>query len=392
MLFRSVSVDETAAAADGAAEEGEEGGTLSAAERLASVTGGQGANWTFPVSWSNNLSVDSMRPQHRPTYNPFFSMTFSVAPRYILTPVVSIGARMSLDIEMTDSNLTPEGRDLEWGDLQLDTTFAVPWRPGGLTIAPAIALRLPTSQLSRGQNRALGPTVRLGLIKVFSVAQGLIIGGSLGYTFWVHRDGQRQFRQGTASAANTGVDVTGTDLSVNGGNDTPFCRGATLNPSASDLDVRGCNGGNQVRHQPSIAAFVAFVPVSHLTVSMSFAAFWLANRSHDVSYLPTDQVVTQNGQPVAIGDNSPTHTTTVTSFSASVGWDWTSWLTTTIGYNTLSFYPDSDGSFENFIYNENSQFNLSVAFRPSALISSLKAAEEESEEEVAAAALQQFAF
>lgn len=148
-----VSVDETAAAADGAAEEGEEGGTLSAAERLASVTGGQGANWTFPVSWSNNLSVDSMRPQHRPTYNPFFSMTFSVAPRYILTPVVSIGARMSLDIEMTDSNLTPEGRDLEWGDLQLDTTFAVPWRPGGLTIAPAIALRLPTSQLSHGSDR-----------------------------------------------------------------------------------------------------------------------------------------------------------------------------------------------------------------------------------------------
>lgn len=380
-------------AADRARASNENSGTLSAAERLASVAGGQGVPWTFPINWSNNLSVDSLRPQHRPTYNPFYSMTFSAAPRYIFSPVVSIGARMSLDVEFTDSNLTPEGRDLEWGDLQLDTTFALPWHPGGLIIAPAVAVRLPTSQLSRGQSRALGPTARLGIIKVFGVLDGLVVGGSLGYTFWVHHDGQRQQRDGTAGAGNVGVDSTGRPLDINGSaGGAPSCPGASNSPDATNFGVRGCAGGNQVRHQPSIAAFVSLVPVNHLTVSVSFAGFWLVNRGHDVSYLSPGQVVTADGQPVAVGDNSPTHTTTVTSFSASVSWDFSSWLTASIGYSTLSFYPDSDGSFENFIYNENSQFNLGLSFRPGALTTQLRSEATAEEEQAAEAAFQRVAF
>lgn len=381
---------EEAVADDADSEDGEGGGTLSAAERLSSMTGAQGVPWTFPVTWSNNLSVDSMRPQHRPTYNPFYSMTFSIAPRYVFSSLLSIGARMSLDVEFTDSNLTPETRDLEWGDLQLDVQFALPWRLGGIGFAVTTAIRLPTSQLSRGQNRVLGPSIRLAGIKAFDVANGLVMGGFLGYTLWTHSSGARRFRDGTAGAGSPGNDSTGRPIQTF--NAQTDCDQTSLSADVTALGNGTCNGGNQVRHQPSIVAFVSLVPVNHLTLSVSFAAFWLVNRGHSTSYVPAGNVVTADGQPLGVGDNSPTHTTTVTSFSASIGWDWTSWLTTTLGYSTLSFYPDSDGSFENFIYNENSQFNLSVAFRPSALVSSLKAAEEESEEEVAAAALQQFAF
>jgi hypothetical protein len=387
----TVAVEDTAAAADSAEEEdGHGGGTLSAAERLASVTGGQGVPWTFPINWSNNLSVDSMRPQHRPTYNPFMSMSFSTSPRYILTPVVSIGARMSLEVELTDSNLTPEGRDLEWGDLQLDTTFAPTWRPGGVILAPSLAVRLPTSQLSRGQSRLLGPTARIGAIKVFDVLDGLIVGGAVAYTLWTHHDGQRRLREGTSGADNTGTDVTGQPLAVRNAGSQSACPVGSITPDATNFGTAACTGGNLVRHQPSVAVFVAFVPINHLTISASFAAFWLVNRPNNTTYLPTDQVVTANGQPITVADTSPTHSTTITSFSASVGWDWTSYLTTTIGYSTLSFYPDSDGSFENFIYNENSQFNLGVQFRPAALVTQIRASS--SDEAQAAAAMERLAF
>ncbi|MEM1283230.1 MAG: hypothetical protein AAGG81_06720 [Chlamydiota bacterium] len=62
------------------------------------------------------------------------------------------------------------------------------------------------------------------------------------------------------------------------------------------------------------------------------------------------------------------------------------YMTVGFSYSTLAFYPDSDGGLENFFYNENSQFSLSLQFRPSALANQLRSARAEAAEAEAAGA------
>ena len=373
---------------------GSGGGTLSAAERAASVTGGQGLPWVFPMSWTNNVTVRTFAPGAQLTYDPTFSMSFAVAPRWIFSPRFSIGARQTLDVELTNSSYTPESQDLEWGDLQFDATFPLPWRPGGVSISPSIIARLPTSQLSRHQNRYFGPTARILFIKPFSVLDGLVTGLSLGYTGWIGGSSRRLFT-GT-SGVDGNVQVPGVPDGVvsrdaAGAPDCTRAFGDTSNAGAQNAAATSgsCAGGNQVRHQTSVAAFASLIPTSGLSINLSFAWITIHNRPHDPSYLPTDQVVTADGQPLEIGDNSPTHMTHITSLSLGVSYDLASYLTVGLSYSTLAFYPDSDATVENAFYNENSQLNLSVSFRPAALVVSLKPP---SDDATAAAALSRVAF
>ncbi len=76
----------------------------------------------------------------------------------------------------------------------------------------------------------------------------------------------------------------------------------------------------------------------------------------------------------------------------SVGYDITPYFTASIGYSTLAFYPDSDGTPEHLFYNENSQFSLSFQFRPAALIAQRRAAqaEEDADAEQVANAVSNF--
>lgn len=366
------SEEASGAAGEQDGEGAEEGETLSAAERAASVTGGQGLPWVFPISWTHNLSVRTLAPNSQLTYNPFYSWSFAASPRWIFSPVFSIGARMTLDVELTDSNSTVEPRDLEWGDLQLDATFALPWRPGGISISPTIALRLPTSNSSRGQSRALGPTVRLLLIKPWSVLQGLVTGVSMGLTGWVHHDSPR-LRAGTAGADfDTALSTTpGFQLADGGGDFSSaydrVCR--TIEDGESSTSGRNCIGSNQTRIQFSLSLFASLIPVKGFAINLSYAWIYLRRGQLADQTIGRDQgVITENPDGLQLGDNSRQHHTHISQFSLGVSYDFTPYFTMGLSYNTLAFYPDSDGSLENFFYNENSQFSLSLQFRPAALV------------------------
>ena len=61
-----------------------------------------------------------------------------------------------------------------------------------------------------------------------------------------------------------------------------------------------------------------------------------------------------------------------TFFGLSASYDIKPWFTTTLNYNTLSFFPDSDGSFENFFYNENTTVSLTFTLRIDGLYASVR--------------------
>lgn len=339
---------------------------VSTADRLASVAGGVGLPWTAPLTWTHNLSARTLAPNGQLTYDPFYSWSFSLRPRWIFDHGTSVGARQNLDVELTEANGTVHDRQLIWSDTQVDATFTLPWKPLDFIISPALTMTLPVSLASRGASRVLGPGIRLLSFRAFSVGQGLILGFQGSYTGWI-RHGERQSMDGPG-APPPGDRGANSNCTPTYG---PGQSGAGVDLSGLDCNVGG-PGAND--HTVSAALFGTFIPIDRLAINLSVAYIWAFDRD-----LGTDCVDTLSG-PVCRGDGSATKQNTLLSFSMSVGYDFTPYFTGTIGYGTFTSAVDSDGGREQLFFNENSQLFLSLQFRPAALIAHRRAkAEAEAE-------------
>lgn len=346
------------------------------ADRLAQANPNSGLPWALPINFSQQFTVGLYADEYDFTPNPTYAWAFSMVPRYNLDNGLSIGLRIPLSIEWTDSDFAAGERYLWWGDLQADATYTLPWKPGGTMIIPSFLLSAGTSPISRGARRYVGPGGRLLFIKPIPILGGLILGGGASYTYW-------------AGDQNEGVTPRGR---VRGDNQSWECQRSLQDGFSRSAPCDVVPGTNTpIRHVLSAGLFGTLIPASGWQINLSFTAIW--NKGDGVG---EDCVETETGI-VCLGDNSDNdHWRQLTSFGFSFGYDVTSYMTMTLGYSTLAFHPDSEGGAESMFFNENTQVNLGLQFRVDGMVVALRAMADEAEEgdgeEAAAEGLRRTAF
>jgi len=358
--------------ADGDRDAPEEPGT---ADRLAQANPNSGLPWALPINFSQQFTVGLYAPQYNLTKNPTYAWAFSAIPRYNLDNGLSIGLRIPLSIEWTDSDFAAGDRYLWWGDLQADATYPLPWKPGGTMIIPSLLLSAGTSPISRGARRYVGPGGRLLFIKPLPILGGLILGGGASYTYW-------------AGSGQEGVSPRGR---VRGDNQSFECQRSLQDGFTRSAPCDVVPGTNTpIEHVVSAGLFGTLIPAAGWQINLSFTAIW--NKGGGVG---EDCVEIESGI-VCLGDNSANdHWRQLTSFGFSFGYDVTSYMTMTLGYSTLAFHPDSEGGAESMFFNENTQVNLALQFRVDGMVVALRAMadeEEGSDEEATAEAMRRTAF
>jgi hypothetical protein len=357
-----------AAARPAASEEASEGGEASTADRLAQAVPTAGVPWSMPISFGNNMTVNTLSEASQPSYDPFFQLTFLGAFRWNFGKGLLIGIQQGANLELTaheasiNSSLTTYPRTLDWQDTRLDATYSLPWSPLGIGITTQLALFMPTSKFSRASGRALGISPLLFLVKAFPVAQGLIFTGLWRYTGWtgdLHAVENPDARQRPCA----------TDQSADG-------TGQNFVP---------CNtGANPIRHSNSATLGVTFLPVAGLAFSASYGGFWRrAEHASAFELGPEDGVIT-NGGTASDGESTSRNQRPFQNLSIGVSYDISSYLTIGLSYNTFSSWYNPNGSVRQPFYNVDSTFNLSLQFRPDFLATELRAnRESESAEETA---------
>lgn len=348
---------------------------LDPAARLAQANPTAGLPWSMPTVWAHTITARTLAPGAQQTYNPYYNQTISVRPRWNFNPEWSVGARMDLDIELTDSGLgsayanpTNSNRQLYWQDLRLDATYSKGGLPGGLILAPSLGLRLPTSEFSRGQNRVLGINPSILLLRPTPLLQGFIPGIQLSYLYWAGTSNVAQPRR------NDGASVDpSTPIVSNSPGAIASARCTTAGPNGPVADGDCGDGTGVTQHQLAATVFANLVPISKLQLSVFYSSLWLKGAQLATACIGgdgsgDDGVVTAGGEPACIPDNSVTKWRIFGVFGFSIGYDVLPYLTASISYSTLAIHPDSDGNgIENPIWNENTQLALNFQFRPSAL-------------------------
>jgi len=337
------------------------------ADRLAQANPNSGLPWALPINFTQQLGVGTYADRYDLTNNPTYSWAFSAIPRYNFDNGLSLGIRVPLSIEWTQSDITTGNRYLWWGDIQLDATYTLPWKPGGTLVILSGLLSAGTSPISRGAQRYFGPGGRLLLIKPVPVLGGLILGGGASYTYWA---GRHDAAVRTRGGVRGGADELPCQLAVSPGS----AGGSATSGSSQDCGVvPGTN--TPIRHVVSVGFFSTLIPAAGWQINLSFTGIWNKGDNLDESCVQTLSGL------VCLGDSSENdHWRQLTSFGFSVGYDVTSYTTLTLGYSTLAFHPDSPGGPENMFFNELTTVNLGLQFRLDGMVVALNKMAEESEE------------
>lgn len=362
---------------EGDGEEGE-GPSLdeaSAENRLAAANPTAGLPWSMPTVYTNTITARTLRPNGQLTYNPYWNMTLSVRPRWNFTPALSVGARLDMDFELTDSGLatayanpTNGNHELYLQDLRFDLTYSQ-GLGAGFSLTPSFQIRLPTSAFSRGADRILGTQGSLMLMRPIQKLGVIIPGLVFSYLYWFQTSNVSDpMRRDDGSVPDEVDEVVVGDARTSARCAATGSQGAI--PDGGDCEDGTSNG----QHQLALTAFTTIVPGKGFNVSMFYAAIWLRGAPLGTACLDSEQVVTASGDSLCLGDGSDTKWRIFGQFGFSVGYDITPYLTATLSYSTLAIHPDSDGNgIENPIWNENTTLGLSFQLRPSALAVKLRA-------------------
>jgi hypothetical protein len=225
------------------------------------------------LTYSNTVSLLSLKEDAEPTYNPYYDMLLTLAPRYWFAQRAFVSARVSFDRELTQADDNTYKNQTLLSDTNLGVGAILHSWDFGLTTFGSLGLRLPTSLASQAR------TMQAGMSSMVALTQALGEIGSLSYSFGL---GYTAFKYTTGETESPRISS---------------CRSAQLgcDPFLSD-GVR--NAPWNMTHGLSLSVF----PTSWLFVSASAA--WIDNRLYPrtiddslVSYVPqepTNQRVAMN--------------------------------------------------------------------------------------------------
>lgn len=129
------------------------------------------------LTYSNMLSLNSLDQAAEPTYNPYYDMLLTLAPRYWFLPRTFVSASLSIDRELTEPDDTTYKDETRLSDLNLRVGSILHSWDFGLTTFGAIGATLPTSLASQAR------TTQVATNGLIALTQGLGKMGSLSYAF-----------------------------------------------------------------------------------------------------------------------------------------------------------------------------------------------------------------
>ena len=216
------------------------------------------------LTYSNAVSLLSLSKDAEPTYNPYYDMLLTLAPRYWFAQRAFVSARVSLDREITQADDNSYKNQTLISDTNLGLGAILHSWDFGLTTFGALGLRLPTSLASQAR------TMQAGMSSTVAFTQALGEIGSLSYSFGL---GYTSFKYTTGETESPRIAT---------------CRSSALgcDPFLSD-GVR--NAPWNMTHSLSLSVF----PTSWLFFSVSTA--WIESRLYTrtiddslVSYVPQE--------------------------------------------------------------------------------------------------------
>ncbi|MCB9659506.1 MAG: hypothetical protein H6726_17810 [Sandaracinaceae bacterium] len=321
---------------------------LSAAARAQSVSPtAEGISWEVPISFAQAFNLRGFRRSSQLTYDPTYTWSLSVSPRWNATERLTVGARQDVSLEMTQSDVTSKTRQVWLEDTRLDARYTMRARPGGVSLTWLALLRLPTSLVSQGARRSLNLGGGLLAIRSFDVLSGFVLYGWASYRAWLSSsDVIRTRRRDDFACEQSG-----------------FGRSTACEQAGGFTTTIGTF---------TLIGQALLIPRPRWTLSMALVldvnhAHRLANACVQVDTSPT---------PVCLDDGGD-HVRTLTELSVSVGYDFRDYLTLTLAYATLANHPDPDGERDSVVWNEQSSLSLTLSFRLGGYVAARRAARAE---------------
>lgn len=275
------------------------------------------------------------------SYNPSYAWSFSFRPRYYVTRDLSVRLRQDLFYELTDTDTYTYNRELvvanpivSFGGKLLTV--------GSGSLSGTTGLVFPVSKETRAQRGYLAWLASAGLTYPFEWLEGLELSGTLSYSHAFNGSNQRHAEEGfpgrvVALPSRPGRDEPTTDA---------------LGGASNTTDTFGLTLGASLR------------PFEALHLDLQVGATWaFGGGLAPGRYACTDVVTAACGSGevgLVLEDGSRTHMRLSRTFSIGAGYDVTKWLDVSLSLVTASPEFDSDGTREDFFYNEFSAVSLTA--------------------------------
>lgn len=338
----TATVDSTELAEDLAAAESEE-------EMAAEHQAGEGTDVLdedegSKLPWRNtlflfdqNLNAYALSQSAQLTYNPTYSWSFSLRPRYYLSDDIFVRLRQDMEVELTESDSTATEREIWLADTVLDINHAKLVEALGGRLAGGARIRLPLSQSSQAQHRIFGGGLYTNVTRpIEGVLEGLELSSSFEYVHYF----------ATSNVAHTDEPYECVELDA----------GRTIQRRCDQI-----GGPSTIRDDFRFSIGATLTPVEKLNISASFLWWWTL--AHP---LATATVDTLTG-PVTIEDESDTHWRNATWFSLEASYDFTKWISGAFGMSTLNPNLNPAGEYYNPFFNINSTLYLTATVTLDAL-------------------------
>lgn len=146
----------------------------------------RGSSFTY----SNTVSLTSFDQGAEQTYNPYYDMLFTVAPRYWFLPKTFVSARLSIDKELTEPDDTTYVNETRLSDLNLGLGSILHAWDFGLSTFASLGFQVPTSLASQARTLVLGSSANIALTQALGKIGSVNYSLSIGRSFFEYTTGE----------------------------------------------------------------------------------------------------------------------------------------------------------------------------------------------------------
>lgn len=269
----------------------------------------------------NSISTGTIFRGQRQDWNPTIESNLFILPRYAFNDALQLRARLVVNYEYTNNDLTTYRNEPVLSDTTLQLFYRkIPTLPLGIQPALALNAGLPTSKLSRSRTLVVAPGATLQLVKGISDIFGgdMMLLSNLMYSHPLYRSRTQEVLDPRPPGS----------LSCVGGNNCQDLLSGTMNPS-------------------NIFAYslIAVMEWGHWSPALMYMG------SSQWAYKPTDATNPVDGTPVGRPEGfEPTTVRQTHYFSVWLDYNFNSWFTGEVGFWNSVLGINGAGQRANIIF------------------------------------------
>lgn len=288
--------------------------------------------------WDNEMGTYTVDPGL--SDNPYYSMAFSIRPRWYFTDMISLRLRQDITVEWTDTDSRTRNREPVLQDTMVDLVHSKLVDPAGIIIGAGARLTLPTSYISRNNTMIAGTGLLATATKSFEVLEGLAVQASGTYNhYWF-----------TSNVPER---------------EEPFPCHIFAGERVQDNQCLQSPGSSNIGNTWSAGLAVSLAPIENLTFETSYSVAW--RLGHDLG----EGEVEVGGGTVVVEDESDTHWRNLQAWSIAADYRFADWINLTASFYSQTTQLDPDGSLRSPFYNPDSAVSLTATITLDQLYTSI---------------------